>query len=102
MVRGDEICGQTITTAKGEKIVNPSIRGSRGSADSQCAVHTLDGLHRVTVEFEIIALFTAAKCRQVRLIPYLEKPLSNLVPAITLAPMVHQSSDQHRPLSIIL
>ncbi len=100
-MRADEISWQAVGAAEIQEILDPGVVGRRRAADLQKRIDAFDGFRRIAIQLEIVALFAAAERRQVRFVPDLEEPGSNFLQAIAVHPVLHQLSDQDRPLPVV-
>ena len=83
-VGADEVHGEAPALAVGEQLVDPCGHRRGRAADAERRVDGLDGLGRVTVELEVVALRPRPERRKVGLIPDLEEPLAHLGHAVVL------------------
>jgi hypothetical protein len=97
-MRGDEIAGQLLAPAKGDKIGDPFVVGGGRTTDPQFRVDRLDRRRTVPVQLEVIGLRAGPERGKVRLVPDLEEPLPHLVDAVTRDPVVDELADQRVPV----
>src|SRR6185312_3404630 len=98
MMRADEVCRQTVGLAERHEVIYPRVCSRRWAANLQHLVNAFDRFDCITVKFEIVALLSRAKSRQIRLVPDFEIPLAHFRNVVTVHPMADQLADQNRPL----